>query len=120
MDHYLLRIFYFNLCHAVCAVPYRGLYRSASLIVNLERYSMNPLNEVLPDLDMSKDDRVRVFRRTIHGLQAYEGMEVDAYIVITDRYLLILDTMLCPEDVAAMIQSVSAELSGHSLLCIDS
>src|SRR5215831_18347875 len=81
---------------------------------------MNPLNEVLPDLDMSKDDRVRVFRRTIYGIQAFEGMEVDAYSVITDRHIIILDTMLCPEDVATMIQSVSAELSGRSLLCIDS
>ena len=81
---------------------------------------MTPLNEVLSDPEMSRDDRVRVFRRTIHGIQAFEGMEVDAYSVITDRHLIILDTMLCPEDVAAMIQSVSTELSGRSLLCIDS
>ena len=77
-------------------------------------------NEVFPVLELSNDDRVRVFRRSIHGLQAFEGMEVDAYIIITDRFLIALDTMLCPEDVSAMLQSVSTETIGRSLLCINS
>jgi glyoxylase-like metal-dependent hydrolase (beta-lactamase superfamily II) len=77
-------------------------------------------NEVFPVLELSNDDRVRVFRRSIHDLQAFEGMEVDAYIIITDRYLVMLDTMLCPEDVSAMLQSVSTEKIGRSLLCINS
>jgi glyoxylase-like metal-dependent hydrolase (beta-lactamase superfamily II) len=77
-------------------------------------------NEVFPVLELSNDDRVRVFRRSIHGQKAFEGMEVDAYIVITDRYLIMLDTMLCPEDVSAMLQSVSTEIVGRSLLCINS
>jgi glyoxylase-like metal-dependent hydrolase (beta-lactamase superfamily II) len=69
---------------------------------------------------MSNDERVRVFRRTFHGLKEFEGMEVDAYIVITDRHVIVLDTLLCPEDVSIMIQSVNNELRGRSLLCIDS
>ena len=77
-------------------------------------------NEVFPVLELSNDDRVRVFRRSIHDLQAFEGMEVDAYIIITDRYLIMLDTMLCPEDVSAMLQSVSTEIIGRSLLCVNS
>ena len=77
-------------------------------------------NEIIPVLDMSIDERVRVFRRTFHGLEEFEGMEVDAYVVITDRHIVVLDTLLCPEDVSAMIQSVSSELRGRSLLCIDS
>jgi glyoxylase-like metal-dependent hydrolase (beta-lactamase superfamily II) len=77
-------------------------------------------NEVFPVLELSNDGRVRVFRRSIHDLQAFEGMEVDAYIIITDRYLIMLDTMLCPEDVSAMLQSVSTEIIGRSLLCINS
>jgi glyoxylase-like metal-dependent hydrolase (beta-lactamase superfamily II) len=77
-------------------------------------------NEIIPVLDMSTDARVHVFRRTFHGLEEFEGMEVDAYIVITDRHVVVLDTLLCPEDVSTMIQSVSSELPGRSLLCIDS
>ena len=77
-------------------------------------------NEINPVLDMSTDARVRVFRRMFHGLEEFEGMEVDAYIVITDRHVVVLDTLLCPEDVSIMIQSVSSELYGRSLLCIDS
>ena len=77
-------------------------------------------NEIVPVLDMSTDERVRVFRRTFHGLKEFEGMEVDAYIVITDRHVVVLDTLLCPEDVSAMMQSVNGELRGRSLLCIDS
>jgi glyoxylase-like metal-dependent hydrolase (beta-lactamase superfamily II) len=77
-------------------------------------------NEVFPDLAMSLDERVRVFRRAFHGLQEFEGMEVDAYIVITDRHVIVLDTLLCPEDVSTMLHSVNNELRGRSLLCIDS
>ena len=61
-------------------------------------------NEIIPIFDMSTDERVRVFRRTFHGLKEFEGMEVDAYIVITDRHVIVLDTLLCPEDVSIMMQ----------------
>ena len=54
------------------------------------------------------------------ALKEFEGMEVDAYIVITDRHVIVLDTLLCPEDVSIMMQSVNNELRGRSLLCIDS
>jgi glyoxylase-like metal-dependent hydrolase (beta-lactamase superfamily II) len=77
-------------------------------------------NDIIPVLGMSTDERIRVFRRTFHGLDEFEGMEVDAYIVITDRHVVVLDTLLCPEDVSALVQSVSNELYGRSLLCIDS
>lgn len=77
-------------------------------------------NEIILDLKMSQDKRVRVFRRTFHGIKEFDGMEVDAYIVITDHYIVVLDTLLCPEDVSIMLQSVNNELRGRSLLCIDS
>lgn len=77
-------------------------------------------SEIISDLEMSTDERVRVFRRTLRGLKEFEGMEVDAYIVITDRYVIVLDTLLCPEDVSFMLQSINNELHGRSLLCIDS
>ncbi len=34
--------------------------------------------------EMSPDPRVRVFRRTLSGLDEFEGMEVDAYLVLGD------------------------------------
>jgi glyoxylase-like metal-dependent hydrolase (beta-lactamase superfamily II) len=77
-------------------------------------------NEIIPDLEISSDERIRVFRRTFHGLKEFEGMEVDAYIVITDHYVLVLDTLLGPEDVSIIMQSVQNELRGRSLLCINS
>jgi len=81
---------------------------------------MSSSNEIMLDLEMSMDERVRVFRRTFHGLQEFEGMDVDAYIVITDHCVIVLDTLLCPEDVSIMLQSVNNELRGRTLLCIDS
>ena len=77
-------------------------------------------NEIILDLEMSQDERVRVFRRTFHGIQEFDGMEVDAYIVITDHYVIVLDTLLCPEDVSTMLQSVDNELRSRTLLCVDS
>jgi len=77
-------------------------------------------NEIILDLEMSLDERVRVFRRTFHGLKEFEGMEVGSYIVMTDHHVIVLDTLLCPEDVSIMLQSVNNELRGRTLLCIDS
>jgi glyoxylase-like metal-dependent hydrolase (beta-lactamase superfamily II) len=70
--------------------------------------------------EMSTDARVRVFRRSFSGLQEFAGFEVDAYAVITERYVVMLDTMLCPEDVAVMIQSLQDDLTGREILCVNS
>jgi glyoxylase-like metal-dependent hydrolase (beta-lactamase superfamily II) len=69
---------------------------------------------------MSNDPRVRVFRRTLTELEDFSGMEVDAYAIITQRYVVILDTMLCPEDAAAMTQMVQNESAGRILLVVNS
>lgn len=70
--------------------------------------------------EMSTDPRVRVFRRTLSGLADFEGMEVDAYIVLMDQYAIVLDTLLCPEDVSEMMQAVQDEVAGKTLLCVNS
>lgn len=70
--------------------------------------------------EMSSDKRVRVFRRTLTGLEEFERMEVDAYVVITHRYLVVLDTLLCPEDMAAVMHEVQDALSGRQLLVVNS
>jgi glyoxylase-like metal-dependent hydrolase (beta-lactamase superfamily II) len=70
--------------------------------------------------EMSADERVRVFRRSLGEMEDFSGMEVDAYAVITERYVVICDTMLCPEDAAAMMQMVQRELPGRELLVVNS
>jgi len=69
---------------------------------------------------MSTDKRVRVFRRTLDTMEDFSGMEVDAYVIITERYMVVLDTMLCPEDAAALMQVVQNELASRKLLVVNS
>jgi len=69
---------------------------------------------------MSGDSRVRVFRRNFAAMGEYEGMEVDAYVVITDRYVVICDTLLCPEDMEAIVHATRDEQANRQLLVIDS
>ena len=69
---------------------------------------------------MSADSRIRVFRRYLAIEGEFDGMDVDAYVVITDRYVVVLNTLLCPEDVGAMMQAVQDELPGRQVLVVDS
>src|SRR5690242_8280422 len=70
--------------------------------------------------DMSGDGRVRVFRRPLADLEEFAGMEVDAYGIITNRYLIVLDTLLCPEDMAVVMGEVQDALAGRQLLVVNS
>lgn len=70
--------------------------------------------------NMSGDPRVHVFRRNFDAVGEFEGMEVDAYIIITSTTVVVLDTMLCPEDVESMLSMVQDDLAGHQLLVVNS
>ncbi len=70
--------------------------------------------------EMSSDSRIRVFRRKFSAAGEFEGMEVDAYIVITDNYLVVFDTLLCPEDAHAMMHMVQDQLAGRQVLVVNS
>lgn len=70
--------------------------------------------------EMSDDARIRVFRRNFDAIEEFEGMEVDAYIVITGQYVVVFDTLLCPEDARFMLQMVEDELAGRKLLVVNS
>ena len=70
--------------------------------------------------EMSSDPRVRVFRRKFDAVGEFEGMEVDAYVVITDNYVVVFDTLLSPEDANLMMQSVQDELAGRKVLVVNS
>ncbi len=70
--------------------------------------------------EMFADARVRIFRRNFNAIAEFEGMEVDAYVVTTDRYVVVLDTLLCPEDAQAMLETVQNALNGRTLLVVNS
>ena len=69
--------------------------------------------------NMSNDPRVRVFRR-IFAPNTEDQMEVDAFVVITTRYVVVLDTLLCPEDMETVMHEVREELAGRELLIVNS
>ena len=69
---------------------------------------------------MSPDPRVRVFRRVLHGLDDFEGLEVDAYVVLGSSHVVILDTLLCPADMAYVMAAIEPEIGNKRLLCVNS
>jgi glyoxylase-like metal-dependent hydrolase (beta-lactamase superfamily II) len=56
------------------------------------------------------DRRVRIFRHEL---------EVDAYVVTTDRYLVIVDTYATPELALELVETIAADLPGRQLLVIN-
>src|SRR5579885_1115076 len=69
---------------------------------------------------MSNDQRIRVFRRTFVAQGETEAMEVDIYAITTERYVILCDTLLCPEDMAQVMQEIQEALVGRQLLVINS
>ncbi|GER91825.1 hypothetical protein KDW_59870 [Dictyobacter vulcani] len=77
---------------------------------------------------MSQDRRVRVYRgnrvrvRPDHfsGPETFNGMEVDCYLLTTERFLLLCDTMICPEDMAIVTQDIQGEQGKRPLLVMNS
>jgi len=73
--------------------------------------------------EMSLDSRVRVFRRLFamkEGASAEESMQVDSYVVVTEHYVVVLDTLLCPEDMESILSSLHQECEGRQVLVVDS
>src|SRR5581483_9592908 len=81
---------------------------------------MEPTQGVAEVPEMSPDSRVRVFRRTLNGLEEFEGIEVDAYLILGERYAILLDTLLCPEDIAQVLSLCAPEINKRPLLCVNS
>jgi glyoxylase-like metal-dependent hydrolase (beta-lactamase superfamily II) len=63
---------------------------------------------------------LHVFRRYFAAEGEFDGLEVDAYVVVSERYLVMCDTLLSPEDMAQMMEEVSSELHGRQLLVFNS
>jgi glyoxylase-like metal-dependent hydrolase (beta-lactamase superfamily II) len=79
--------------------------------------------------EMSQDSRVRVYRgnrirtnRTsnLPGPEVFDGMEVDSYVLVTERFVLLCDTMICPEDMAIVMAFLPDDLAKRSLMVINS
>lgn len=69
---------------------------------------------------MSPDPRVRVFRRILYGLEGFEGMEVDGYVILGEHTVVLLDTLLCPADMDAVMRTIAPEVGKKQVLCVNS
>jgi glyoxylase-like metal-dependent hydrolase (beta-lactamase superfamily II) len=70
---------------------------------------------------LHSDARVRIFRRAFPDMEEFAGMYVDAYAVLSERYVVICDTLLCPADMQTVMENLHPELAtGRQLLVINS
>jgi glyoxylase-like metal-dependent hydrolase (beta-lactamase superfamily II) len=70
---------------------------------------------------LSSDERVHVFRRACADMAEFAEMTVDAYAVVSDRYVVICDTLLSPTDMLAVVDWASDALqAGRELLVVNS
>lgn len=69
---------------------------------------------------ISPDPRIHVFRRTLSDLKEYAGMEVDAYLVLGERHAIMFDTLLCPADMAYIMDLYAPEIAKRQLICVNS
>ncbi len=60
------------------------------------------------------DARVRMFSAANET-----GSEVDCFVVITERYAVVIDTFSTPEDAAQMMELVRPELEGRQMLVVN-
>jgi glyoxylase-like metal-dependent hydrolase (beta-lactamase superfamily II) len=81
---------------------------------------MSTIQGVFAVPEMSTDPRIRVFRRIFDVVGEFEGMEVDAYIIITATTAVVLDTLLCPEDAEQVMHMVQNDIVGKHLLAVNS
>lgn len=72
----------------------------------------------VPDLPI--DSRIRVFRRLFSAPGEFDELQVDAYCITTRNFLIICDTLLCPEDLQFMLHTMQDQLAGRQLLIINS
>lgn len=81
---------------------------------------MESNQEVQEMSNLSPDPRVRVFRRIIKGLDEFEGMGVDAYAVLGENYVVLLDTLLCPADMEQVVSAITPDLIEKHLVVVNS
>jgi glyoxylase-like metal-dependent hydrolase (beta-lactamase superfamily II) len=79
-----------------------------------------PASGVIFVSEMSNDSRVRVYRSSLSDLKEFGGMEVDGYLLATDRFLLLCDTLIYPEGMSTVTQAIQGESVNRPLLIMNS
>ena len=63
---------------------------------------------------------IHVYRRAVQEVPGYEAMQVDAYVLFTKHYALVCDTLLCPQDMDALLSHLQQELAERQVLVFNS
>ncbi|GHO87496.1 MBL fold metallo-hydrolase [Dictyobacter formicarum] len=87
-----------------------------------------PMSDIFAVPEMSQDNRVRVYRgsrlrvcpNNFSGPEEFDGMEVDCYLLVTDRFRLLCDTLIRPEDMSTVFEDISADPVKRPLLVMNS
>jgi glyoxylase-like metal-dependent hydrolase (beta-lactamase superfamily II) len=69
---------------------------------------------------VTPDNRIRIFRSSFGETDDKVPMDVDAYVVITERYIVICDTLLCPEDMEQVCQALQDETQERQFIVVNS
>jgi glyoxylase-like metal-dependent hydrolase (beta-lactamase superfamily II) len=69
---------------------------------------------IVTEVPNTWDARVRMFSAANES-----GSEVDCFVVITDRYAVVIDTFSTPEDTTQMVELMRPELEGRQLLVVN-
>ena len=82
---------------------------------------MAPPKPIISIPALHNDTRIHIFRRAFPAMEELAGMYVDAYVIVTECYVVICDTLLCPADMAFVMEQVRPILTpGRQLLVINS
>ena len=83
--------------------------------------TMAPSEQIISLPALQDDTRIRIFRRTFPPMEEFADMHVDAYVIVTERSVVICDTLLSPADMAFVMQHTRPDLTtGRQLLVLNS
>jgi glyoxylase-like metal-dependent hydrolase (beta-lactamase superfamily II) len=70
--------------------------------------------------ELSPDPRIQIFRSLFSAPGEFDNMNVDAYAIVTQRFVVICDTLLCPNDMERACKLLSKSIMGRQMLVINS
>lgn len=79
---------------------------------------MSHSDQILPVQGLTTDPRIHIFRRKFQMPDGSGSMEVDAYVIITERFAVVCDTMLCPADAEAMLTPLAGDIADRPLVVV--
>ncbi len=69
---------------------------------------------------LSPDPRIQVFRSFFSAPGEFDNMSVDAYVIMTERFVVFCDTLLCPADMQQVCKILEGQMRDRQLLVINS